>query len=53
MLDVIGDIVMLPRGPFWIDMETGVRTDNRFDLRKVRRVLEQVATVNARMKERD
>lgn len=53
VLDVIGDIVMLPRGPFWIDMETGVRTDNRFDLRKVRRVLEQVATVNARMKERD
>lgn len=27
-------------GPYWIDMETGVRTDNEFDLNKVQRVLE-------------
>lgn len=27
-------------GDFWIDMESGVRTDNWFDLDKVRRVLE-------------
>lgn len=26
--------------PVWIDMETGVRTDNKFDLSKVRRCLE-------------
>lgn len=30
-------------GRVWIDMETRVRTDERFDLRKVRQVLEQVA----------
>lgn len=29
--------------PFWIDMESGVRTDDRFDLAKVRRVLELCA----------
>lgn len=28
--------------PYWIDMETGVRTDDRFDLAKVRAVLETV-----------
>ena len=27
-------------GEFWIDMESGVRTDDKFDLDKVRRVLE-------------
>ena len=31
--------------PYWIDMETGVRTDDKFDLAKVRRVLEQVASL--------
>lgn len=30
-------------GYSWIDMESGVRTDNRFDLAKVRDVLERVA----------
>jgi hypothetical protein len=29
--------------PFWIDMESGVRTDDRFDLTKVTRVLERTA----------
>lgn len=29
-------------GPFWIDMESGVRTENRFDLAKCRRVCEAV-----------
>ncbi len=29
-------------GPYWIDMESGVRTDDRFDLGKVESVLEQV-----------
>lgn len=29
--------------PFWIDMESGVRTDDRFDLAKVRAVLEACA----------
>jgi hypothetical protein len=28
--------------PFWIDMESGVRTDNEFDLHKVEQVLETV-----------
>jgi hypothetical protein len=27
-------------GDFWIDMESGVRTDDWFDIDKVRRVLE-------------
>ena len=27
-------------GPFWIDMETGVRTDDWFDINKVKKVLE-------------
>ena len=27
------------QGEFWIDMESGVRTDDWFDLDKVRRVL--------------
>jgi hypothetical protein len=29
-------------GPYWIDMESGVRTDDRFDLAKCRRVCELV-----------
>jgi phosphoribosylanthranilate isomerase len=29
-------------GPYWIDMESGVRTDDRFDLGKCRRVCEAV-----------
>lgn len=29
-------------GPYWIDMESGVRTDNRFDLDLCRHVCEQV-----------
>jgi hypothetical protein len=31
------------RGDFWIDMESGVRTDDHFDLTKVRKVLETAA----------
>jgi phosphoribosylanthranilate isomerase len=31
--------------PWWIDMETGVRTDNKLDLEKVSRVLDLVSTV--------
>lgn len=31
------------RPPFWLDMESGVRTDDRFDLEKVRAVLAAVA----------
>jgi hypothetical protein len=46
VLDVIRDIG--PRDPYWIDMESGVRTDDRFDLAKVRRVLEQIAEQRAR-----
>jgi len=29
-------------GPYWIDMESGVRTDDRFDLKKCERVCEAV-----------
>ena len=43
VLDVIRDIG--PRDPYWIDMESGVRTDDKLDLAKVRRVLEQIATL--------
>ena len=46
VLQVIGDIG--PREPYWIDMESGVRTEDRLDLAKVRRVLEQVAELNAK-----
>ena len=39
LVEVLRDIG--PReAPFWIDMESGVRTDDRFDLAKVRAVLE-------------
>lgn len=31
--------------PFWIDMETGIRTNNAFDLYKVERVLEECSLV--------
>ena len=43
VLDVIRAIG--PRAPYWIDMESGVRTGDRLDLGKVRRVLEQVAAL--------
>jgi phosphoribosylanthranilate isomerase len=50
VLDVIRSIGPRPwvkRGrrweSYWIDMESGVRTDDRLDLTKVRRVLERVA----------
>lgn len=43
---IINDIG--PGDPYWIDMESGVRTDDRFDLAKVRSVLEKVAAVNAK-----
>ena len=29
--------------PYWLDMESGIRTDNQFDLAKARAVLEQTA----------
>lgn len=36
-------------GPFWIDMESGVRTsDDVFSISAVREVLERVAKANAR-----
>lgn len=38
-----------PAHPYWLDMESGVRTDNRFDLTKVERVLEAVAARMATM----
>ena len=43
VVDVLRDIG--PVRPTWIDMESGVRTGDKFDLAKVRRVLEQVAMV--------
>ena len=45
--DTIGDALAaiaarVPDGqPYWIDMESGVRTDDRFDLDKCERVLIQ------------
>lgn len=41
VLDVLKDIG--PRDSFWIDMESGVRTAEKFDLEKVKSVLNQVA----------
>lgn len=37
--------------PFWIDMESGVRTNDRFDVAACRRVLEQVQAERTRLKE--
>lgn len=55
LADVLGDIIASnsfgDRLP-WIDMESGVRTDDQFDLAKVRSVLEQVAAVNSRFASR-
>lgn len=40
VVEVISMLRATPGGdPFWIDMESGVRTDDRFDLQKVREVL--------------
>lgn len=48
---VIGEIVAAnPTLPsFWIDIESGVRTNDRLDLAKVREVCEKVAEINRRM----
>jgi hypothetical protein len=43
VLDALGD-----GAPCWIDMESGVRTNDAFDIAKVRSVLEQVAAWNER-----
>ncbi len=42
VLDVLRDIGPVDAS-FWIDMESGVRTDDKFDLALVRKVLEQCA----------
>lgn len=47
VIDVLSAIGPVSRD-FWIDMESGVRTDDRFDLAKVRRVLELTAPIVAR-----
>ena len=45
---VIGEIVQAcGRSDFWIDMESGVRTEDRLDLVKVESVLKTVANINA------
>lgn len=36
-------------GDYWLDMESGVRTDDRLDLKKVRDVLQTVQYCNARI----
>lgn len=43
VLDVLRDIGAVASSEFWIDMESGVRTDDVFDLAKVRAVLEKCA----------
>jgi phosphoribosylanthranilate isomerase len=46
VLTVIERIEAFTPEPFWIDMETGVRDkDDRFDLARVREVLEKVKGV--------
>ena len=42
VIDKIHDITSLPIRRFWIDMESGVRTDDRFDLDKVEDVCKKV-----------
>ena len=46
--EVVASIAELNLGPFWIDMETGVRDEaDRFDMGRVRRLLEYVAPLVA------
>jgi len=40
-----------PQEPYWIDMESGIRTDNQFDIAKARAVLEAAAASNTLLKE--
>jgi phosphoribosylanthranilate isomerase len=42
VIDKMDEITSLPVGRFWIDMESGVRTDDRFDLDKVEDVCKKV-----------
>ena len=42
VLEVIAQINSKQVGPYWLDMESGVRTDDWLDLSKVRKVLEAV-----------
>ena len=42
VIDKMNEITSLPVGRFWIDMESGVRTDDRFDLDKVETVCKKV-----------
>lgn len=49
VVDVLRDIG--PVQPTWIDMESGVRTNDAFDLRKVRHVLEAVRNKEASREE--
>lgn len=41
VVDTVSKISLLSDQDFWIDIESGVRTDDRFDLEKVRAVLEK------------
>lgn len=50
VLDVIDAIG--PDGPYWIDMESGVRTDDWFDLDKCEAVLQAVYGVGRSVDER-
>jgi hypothetical protein len=49
---VLHELLAVNRAPFWIDMESGVRTNDDFDLTKVERVLDVVARVNVELEER-
>jgi hypothetical protein len=51
--DVLRTLVALndPQEPYWIDMESGIRTDNQFDIAKARVVLEAAAASNTLLKE--
>ena len=42
VIEKMREITRLPVGRFWIDMESGVRTDDRFDLDKVEDVCKKV-----------
>lgn len=45
MAQVLTDLGKVCKQPFWIDMESGVRTDNKLDLGKVRTVLTQAKEI--------
>ena len=46
ILDVIQTIDSQYEGPYWIDMESGVRTNDKFDIKKCEEICEKIVAAN-------